>query len=209
MITEIQYHSQPATKQDEWLISRRGNASGYFVEVGAHNGLRHSNTLTLEQSFGWTGLLIEANPQLYAEMVKHRPACKHVKAAIGPAAQAEKFALGDAYGGLMRYMTPQWLDGHAIHRSQIILVQTQPLAEVLFRSDCPATIDYLSLDVEGAELPILEAFFAAPGRFTIDYMTVEFLYDRKLLERIQRLLEPLFVLDEVRAWDACFIRKDL
>ena len=46
---------------------------GFFVEAGAFDGEKFSNTLRLEQDFGWSGLLVEANPDLYAKVKsKHR-----------------------------------------------------------------------------------------------------------------------------------------
>ena len=35
---------------------------GTFVEAGAFNGYTYSNTAVLETCFGWSGLLVEANP---------------------------------------------------------------------------------------------------------------------------------------------------
>lgn len=35
---------------------------GYFVEIGANDGLKFSNTFNLEK-IGWTGILIEPDPR--------------------------------------------------------------------------------------------------------------------------------------------------
>ena len=35
------------------------NVENFFIEAGANNGLRQSNTLVFEQIFGWKGLLVE------------------------------------------------------------------------------------------------------------------------------------------------------
>lgn len=48
---------------------------GFFLEVGAANGELYSNTLYLERRMGWRGLLIEATPSIYKELLqKHRKA---------------------------------------------------------------------------------------------------------------------------------------
>lgn len=214
----IEYHSQPATAQDKWVVSQIGYGSpGYFVEVGAHNGVRHSNTLTLEKHFGWTGLLIEANPELFRECLLNRPDSKCVEAAIGPTnAHNQNFAfahgIGSPFSGLTRHMNREWLQNHEFHNSTIRPVTTHTLLSILKQYNAPPTIDYLSLDVEGAEYAILESFFQPKtfreDRFHIRYMTVEFLYDRLTLAKLERLLEPQYVLDEVRAFDACFIHRN-
>ncbi|MGP3985161.1 hypothetical protein, partial [Streptomyces sp. KR80] len=51
--------------QDLWVLFELDlKANGYFVEFGAHDGARHSNTKLLEDRFGWTGLLAEPNPDM-------------------------------------------------------------------------------------------------------------------------------------------------
>ena len=48
------------------------NPGGYFVELGANDGVRQSNTYKLQRHFGWTGLLIEPSPRRFVECVANR-----------------------------------------------------------------------------------------------------------------------------------------
>ena len=41
---------------------------GVFVELGALDGKKFSNTFMLERCFGWRGILIEANPINFARL---------------------------------------------------------------------------------------------------------------------------------------------
>ncbi len=43
---------------DHKLIRLFGDQTGIFVEAGANDGLRQSNTKLLEELYGWRGLLI-------------------------------------------------------------------------------------------------------------------------------------------------------
>ncbi|MCP9889441.1 hypothetical protein KBY57_00010 [Cyanobium sp. Aljojuca 7D2] len=45
---------------------------GYFVELGANDGVSQSNTYKLQKHFGWTGLLIEPSPRRFVECVANR-----------------------------------------------------------------------------------------------------------------------------------------
>lgn len=220
----IEYHSQPATAQDKWVIEKlNGNRHGFFVEIGAHDGIRHSNTLTLEESFDWTGVLIEANPERFKELEVNRPNCKNVRAVVAPYHSHQEpfisaqrgYGGSDQFNGLTRHMSKHWLDAHEFHKSEINYVHTETLYSVLVRSvPWDKAIDYMSIDVEGAEFDILNSFFWAERThrdkrtFTPKLLTVEFLYDRALLDRLERMLESKYILDEVRAFDACFVRRD-
>ena len=41
---------------------------GFYIEAGADNGEKFSNTLYFEIKYGWTGLLVEPNPYLWNEL---------------------------------------------------------------------------------------------------------------------------------------------
>jgi hypothetical protein len=54
------------------FISKHG---GFFVEAGAFDGESYSNTLFMERSLNWNGLLIEPNPDSFSKLAgKHRRA---------------------------------------------------------------------------------------------------------------------------------------
>jgi FkbM family methyltransferase len=220
----ITYHSQPATRQDEWLFSKlQDQLQGYFVEVGAYDGLRHSNTLALENYLDWTGILVEPIPELFEQMKANRPDCQHSNHVISDFdGFGHQFATGDgngrAFSGLTGRMSDEWYAEHKRRGSVMSSVNPISLANLLEKFKAPKVIDYLSLDVEGAEYTILEGFFKAHDRrstyfqrwdYTIRYMTVEFRYDAVLLRKLEELLSDHYVLDEVRAFDACFIHRSI
>ena len=208
---DIELYSQPATRQDEWVVERtRGLRGGYFIECGAHNGLQHSNTLTLENDFAWTGLLVEADPDLSAQAQKNRPACQHARCALSVTDDSVvRFTQGGQWGGLTNYLPKDWLWEHQRRQSPEIWVTTITLRGLLTRYKAPQTIDYFSLDIEGAEVPVLRDYFQSPLH-TFRCLTVEYREDAGELMRLRRILEPHgYVLDQVRAWDAFFYHEAL
>ena len=50
-------------KQKLWT-----NSKGFFIEAGAGDGELLSNTLHFEMKYGWTGLLVEPNPDFLKKL---------------------------------------------------------------------------------------------------------------------------------------------
>lgn len=48
-----------AVSRNHWVWQ----AGGYFVDMAANDALDCSNTVALEQNYGWRGLCVEANPR--------------------------------------------------------------------------------------------------------------------------------------------------
>merc|ERR1739844_226203 len=55
--------------------TKTNGLQGFFIEAGAADGEALSNTLYLEIKYGWTGLLVEPNPDFLRKLYnKHRNA---------------------------------------------------------------------------------------------------------------------------------------
>jgi FkbM family methyltransferase len=215
---DVLLHSQPATQQDKWVIEtlrdKKGQplTGGYFVECGINDGLQHSNTLTLEHYFGWNGLLVEADPALSTQARENRPDCQHATFALSCTNDSVvRFTRGGQWGGLTAFLPDAWRREAAARHAEEIWVTTRTLASLLVWAKAPSIIDYLSLDIEGAEVSVLQEFFDG-GRPTHRFrcLTVEYRQEAAELMRLHRILEPHgYVLDHTQAWDAMFINQSL
>jgi len=144
-------------QQDRWVMDVfEGKTGGYFIDLAAYDAVQWSNTLTLEQDFGWEGLCIEANAgRLWG--LSHRR-CHVVQALVGSDSGehltfTSSGTCGDGCAGIVGV---GFDNNHAIGKS--VRMPTVPVRKVLKDFEAPQTIDYLSLDVEGAEDLVLSSF---------------------------------------------------
>jgi FkbM family methyltransferase len=161
MPDSITYYSHPAHQQDLWVIDKvfKGKRNGYFVEAGA-GGL--SNTHALEAHFGWTGLAVEPHPSRFEE-VKAKRGCILENVCLTDVETEVEFVINHAAPGTSGI---QGLIGDNILKiayhdggtTETIRIKGYPLAELLRKYGAPKRIDYLSLDVEGAEWLVLKDF---------------------------------------------------
>jgi len=172
------YHSQSG--QDKWIIEKLfpGRTAGVFVDIGAHDGVTYSNTCALEK-MGWTGLAVEPLPPVYEELVRNRR-CVTVRGCVAPAAGRRRFRAITGYSEMLSGLADEYHPRHlkriaremASHGGEVsdIDVECYDLNELLERHGI-FQVDYLSIDVEGPELKILESIDF--GRFDISVIGVE------------------------------------
>ena len=89
-------------------------------------------------------------------------------------------------------------------------VETVSLGDLLREHSAPETIDYLSIDTEGSELEILEAFDFQDYRFLA--ITVEHNHVQENRERIKNLLESkgyVNVLGNFSRWDDWYLHPSV
>ena len=147
----------PSQEQEERLVREffGGDDSGFYVEVGANHPTEGSQTWHLEQH-GWTGVLVEPQPDLAAFLVTERKnATVFPVACTSPenAGQVMSLHVDGARSGLNRErMAP------GSKAEYVIAVQTKTLDNILNEAQAPAPIDLLSIDVEGHELEVLSGF---------------------------------------------------
>jgi len=137
-----------------------GNRKGYFVEVGANEPRARSQTFHLEQA-GWTGILIEPQPQLAAQLHAERKAKVFAVACSSPENAGRMLPLHVA-GPLSALDRGRMAPGAV--PDAVIDVPVRTLDSVLEEAQAPAGFDFLSIDVEGHELDVLRGFDTARWR---------------------------------------------
>jgi FkbM family methyltransferase len=158
------YYSQAG--QDKWVHDLIGD-SGVFVDVGAYDGIESSNTYFLEQK-GWKGICIEANVDVFQLLIKNRKSININE------------AVTDRKGVCM-------FDTDRIGGNRVVSCNT--LNNILKENLFPKEIDYLSLDIEGHELPVLESIDF--NTWEIKLITVEHNLYLEGTERKNKIFELL------------------
>ena len=138
---------------------------GFFVEAGANDGFDQSNTYHLEREHGWTGLLVEAVPELCALAVAERPRSRVVNCAL-VASGDDRAEVEIRYGGLRSIVAGThgseaadraWVEPAfdlGLEDAYSVVVPARTLTSLLDEMQAPE-IDLLSLDVEGYEAQVL------------------------------------------------------
>jgi len=131
---------------------------GFFIEAGAFDGEYLSNTLYLEKNLSWSGLLIEPNKMAFNSLASRNRKSQLLNACLSLHKYPEEvvFDAADVVGAIQDDTNPDndtksWVP--AEKRSQYPL-QCFPLFSILLALHNPR-VDLLSLDIEGAELPVL------------------------------------------------------
>jgi FkbM family methyltransferase len=130
-----------------------GTNSGYFVEVGANQPRELSQTFDLEQQ-GWTGLLIEPQPGLADELKRQRSARVFAVACSSRRNAGTRMTLHLAgpHSSFDKNLNLATVRPHGT-----IEVPVRTLDEILIEASAPR-IDFISIDVEGHELEVLDGF---------------------------------------------------
>lgn len=144
-----------------------GKRGGSFVEIGASDGVRLSNSYALEAELGWRGVCVEPIPEVYAKLVRNRPLAFCSDRPLLDRRDVEvEFCVPTA--STLSGIT-EFLDARPVVREAKtkLRLTTETLTDVLDRAGMPATIDYLSLDTEGSELAILRGLDWSRYRFRL------------------------------------------
>lgn len=185
----MKFYSQVG--QDQFLLENffRGRRGGVFVDVGAYDGEKFSNSAFFERSLGWQGLCIEPLPSAFAKLAASRTCrCEQVCVADfeGEADFTESGAGPDEkmLSGLAATSDPRHVErlSKMSTATATRIVPVRKLSSLLEQHGL-FDIDYCSIDTGGAELGILSELDLE--RFRIGIFTVGNNYDD---ERIPRLM---------------------
>ena len=135
--------------------------------IGAYTGVSLSNTFALETCFNWTGVLIEANPRNFQKLQRSGRKAQMVHSAVCANEGTTRMTVaGDMTAGEYGAMSPEylrrWGRGNGAAKNESVVVPCKPLKSIV-ESAGFNSIDFLSLDVEGAEEIVLRT--ADPSMF--------------------------------------------
>ncbi len=168
--------------QDRVVIDHlfHGMRGGTFIDIGAYDGETFSNSALLERAYGWRGICIEPQPDAFAKLAAVR-SCVCVNAAAGAVTGGTlKFEKITGHGAMLsgaKTTRPELHEAriakeqlqHGFERS-LIDVKVVSAADLL-REHKMATVDFASVDVEGAELATIIGLLQ-PG-ITVRSLAVE------------------------------------
>jgi len=154
------YAFHPELEND--ILKLSGNKrDGFFIDIGAHNGIDGSNTKYLEE-LGWSGICIEPHPLVF-EKLKDNRSCEVLNCAIWDKDCKVNFMAISGYPEMLSGII-ECYDSRHMNRIQneirqyggssiTVEIDAKRFSSVV-KNKC---IDFLSVDTEGSELDILNS----------------------------------------------------
>lgn len=186
--------------------------NGVFVEIGACDGIKLSNTFFFEKNKNWTGICVEPRKKQFELLIKNRTCvCENICISNNPEEEFLEFEGGwlEPLSGLKRNFHPlhvkKILEGlsygnQACHKKNIEAMRLDDL----FSKHKLNHIDYCSIDTEGSELEILHTInfnevtihtFSIENNF--DSKEIQNFLQKKGYEKIMEIGIPRTALDEI------------
>lgn len=185
-VAQHRHRSRSQFLQDIWVLwVLQEKRNGFFVEFGAGDGVTNSNTHLLEKEYGWNGILAEPRKTAYSNCLAQRTAMSSPYAVTNGVGvmQFRETPIGEL-SCLHGYENCDGLAGARVH-GEIYPVLTTTLDGLLQYHHAPDYIDYISIDTEGNEFEVLQAY---SFKHYIQLITVEHNGQEERRQKIHSLL---------------------
>ena len=171
---------------------------GFFVELGANDGVRQSNTFYFEKNLNWRGILVEPIKSKFIKCKKNRSKKNffYNKACVGFNFKKDKVKM--IYSDLMTTINDDRIinvvdsSKHALEGEQYLqdnekvkefFVETTTLNQIFKDVKAPIMMDFLSLDVEGSEIEVLNGINFM--NYNFKYIMVESRNDNRIIDYLE------------------------
>jgi FkbM family methyltransferase len=187
--SRIRKESKSQLGQDLWVaISSDFKKHGTFIEIGAADGIRFSNTFLLEKILEWEGVCVEPAKIWHEVFLSNRKAVLDTRCCTGlDGADVEFIETQEPLLSVLS--THRFRDSHANERKSGLeyIVKTISLNNLFEQYFPEGYVDYLSIDVEGGEEEILEKFEFE--KYSFSFASIEIGFDANKSKYINRLME--------------------
>lgn len=203
-------------QQDKYLEENifKGYKNGFFIDVGAHNGKSINNTLYFEENNNWTGINIEPIEKVYNDLIINRPNCININCAVCNNDGETEFLCNTGYtemiSGIKNTFDPRHMERLKNENkkygssTEIIKVKTKKL-ETICDLNKISHINYLSIDVEGAEFEVIKSINF--DKVFIDVIGFENNYNDSSMPIIKYLLDKNYIVIK-KSQDIFMIHKN-
>ena len=205
-------HSRAQLRQDLFVLSQLGfKKRGFFVEFGATDGVMLSNTHLLENEFFWDGILAEPARRWHSALKKNRNCVLETSRCVW-SKSGEILNFNEADEGEFSSIESFSDSDHNSSKRKSVSkyeLETISLRDLLEQNNAPKSIDFLSIDTEGSEFEILNAFDFGAYRFNV--ITCEHNYTSNR-EKIHDLLVGHGYrrsLESLSRWDDWYVHRDV
>jgi FkbM family methyltransferase len=138
------------------LRDRFGVTKGFYVDVGAYDPIRYSNTYLFYRR-GWSGINIDARPGSMESFRRERPTDMNLEMGIaGEQCSLTYIEFEDST--LNGFLSEDQVRAHTKRGCKVIgrpVVPCAPLSLILDQYEVKQDFDLLSVDVEGRDLEVL------------------------------------------------------
>jgi FkbM family methyltransferase len=200
-------------KQDKFLneVLFYNKKNGFFIDIGAHDGISFSNSLFFEKFNNWNGICVEPNPSVYNKLILNRKAI-NLNVCIGNQNKKVKFTQIEGASEMLSGITEKYDERHIQRINNDLLIRGGKKSEIevdMISLDSidnlkHKKIDFISIDTEGNEFDIVSSINF--GVFDIKSLVIENNYkDNRIEEYLNSFgFELLYKLD----YDEVFINKN-
>ena len=198
-------------KLDKKMLEYLNYNNGYFIEIGAHDGIHNSNTFYYEKYKNWYGVLIE--PSFNYDLLVHNRSKKNKFFNFACAEfnnKGETILLNsDDYSICKDLVDKKYFNWHLNKQKEAnkkmleTKVKLRTLNSILIEAEAPKLIDFFSLDVEGMEISVLKG--NDYENFNFKFLLVECSNEEKFSEIINFLSSKNYkFVKKLSGWDYLF-----
>lgn len=211
-LLELLPKSNSQTGQDLFaLVCNNFKRNGFYIEIGATDGVRISNTLILAKEYAWTGILCEPSLFWKESLIQNRSESRietkccwnqsgvfldFLESNEKELSTISRFSSSDNYKKIRK-------------RGSKYKVETISMLDMLLQNQAPKIVDFLSIDTEGSEFWILKDFPFNEYRFNC--VVVEHNFGKHKSDILKLFTDAGYsqVCEDVSAQDFWFVPRTL
>lgn len=207
----MKYYSQIEQDRiiDEYLKHKE---NGFFIEIGANDGIDGSNTAFFEKSRNWKGICIEPGPNEFKRLTENRTSI-NINACVSNYIGESNYAYIEGYSMMLSGLLENYNQEHVNRiNSEVnhhggtvrqLKVPVLTLQSILDEHSI-TEVDYCSIDTEGSEFEIVLS--VDYSKTNIKMFSIENNYGES---KIQQFLESKgYTLAMKISWDDIYIKNE-